>query len=105
MLDENGKPVKNGTPDPDRSYALYVHEVKYDGSSIRIQTDEGFSSLDNSKKSIIARRVQDIANSIIGPIENWDANKYQERIFIEVYNGDSSLGHSKALNKTEYKWY
>lgn len=104
-LDEDGNPTDNGTPDPDRAWSLYVHEIKYDGKEIAVQTDGGFLDLSDEDKTEVARRCQNIGTTYVGGHEKWDAKQYQKKIFTTVYNGEDTYGHSKALEITDFEWY
>lgn len=104
-LDSNGEPTENGEPNPDFAYALFIHELTYDGSSLEMQTDAGFMTLTDEERNLVARRAQSIAGNVIGPHEDWDHTNYQRGLFLTISNGDNVLGSSKVLDKTEYKWY
>lgn len=104
-LDSNGEPTENGEPNPDFSYALFIHELTYDGDNLEMQTDAGFMTLTDEERNLVARRAQSIAGNVIGPHEDWDHTNYQRGLFLTILNGDNALGHSRVLDVTEFKWY
>lgn len=104
-LDENGDPTENGEPNPDFEWALYVHELTYDGQNLEMQTDAGFLELSDDERTFVANSAQNVGNVHVGMFEDWDNAKYQDRLFLTVLNGENSLGHSKAFNVTEFEWY
>ena len=104
-LDSNGEPTEDGEPNPDFSYALFIHELTYDGDNLEMQTDAGFMTLTDKERTLVANRAQNIASIYIGPHEDWEATDYQKGLFLTILNGDNALGHSKVFDATEFKWY
>lgn len=104
-LDENGEPTEDGEPNPDFAWSLYVHELIYNGNDLEMKTDAGFLDLSDAERTEVANRAQNIGNSVIGMYEDWDINKYQNRLFLTVSNGKNVLGNSKIIDVTEFKWY
>lgn len=104
-LDADGNPTETGEPNPYYDYALYIREISYDGNNLEMQTDAGFSELSEEQKTIVATQSQNIASTVIGEVEDWETDKYQNRLYLTVFNGENALGHSKILDVNEFKWY
>lgn len=104
-LDENGEPTEDGEPNPDFAWSLYVHELTYDGKNLEMQTDAGFLDLAEDERTEVANYAQNIGNTHIGVVEDWDTSKYQDRLYLTISNGENALGHSKAFDVTEFTWY
>lgn len=104
-LDSNGEPTEDGEPNPDFSWALFVHELTYDGDNLEMQTDAGFMTLTDEERNLVARRAQSIAGNVIGPHEDWDHTNYQRGLFLTISNGDNVLGSSRVFDVTEFTWH
>lgn len=103
-LDENGEPIEDGEPNPDFAWSLYIHELTYNGNDLKMQTDAGFLDLSEDERTEVANYAQNIGNTHIGMVEDWDTSKYQDRLFLTVLNGENAIGHSKVFDVTEFEW-
>lgn len=103
-VDENGEPTDDGEPSEEFAWALFVRELTYDGDWLEMQTDNGFKELADDEKTMIANYAQNIANSVIGGIEDWEATDYQKRISLTVFVGNEVIGQSRITDNQEFKW-
>lgn len=94
-IDENGNPIENGQPNPDYANWLYVQSIKYDGTNIDVQVTSDFQSLSDEEKADLASSSQGIVMSYAD---------LTTRPHIYFYNGENSLGGSKVLSATDFKW-
>lgn len=95
-LDEYGNETTEGEPDPEYSNWLFVRSIEYTGSDIEVQVTADFQALSESEKELLASSAQGITQSYAAT---------SSRPSIYFFNGENSLGGSKILNSTEYKWY
>ena len=86
------------------AYSLYITSLEYDGSALKMQTDEGFMDLSDEEKTHVANSAQNVANVVIGSHEDWEPEEYTKRKFLSVFNGEKVLGRSKILDNREFSW-
>ena len=103
-VDENGEPTDDGEPSEEFAWSLFVRELTYDGDWLEMQTDNGFKELSDNEKTSIANYAQNIANSVIGGIEEWEPTDYQKRISLTVFIGNEVVGQSRITDSKEFKW-
>lgn len=94
-IDENAKPIENGTPNPNYANWLYVHSIEYTGKDVEMQVTADFNELSAAEKDNLASSAQGIVMAC--------AN-LTERPHIYVYNGENSYGGSKILSANEFNW-
>lgn len=105
MLDENGKPTDNGTPNAAFAWSVVIKRIKYNKNhAVDVFVTSGFKNLSKEEKSKVAMMGQNKAMLVIGEVEKFSMEKYRDGLYTSVYNDGYVIGKSKTLNFKEFKW-
>lgn len=99
LLDRDGYPTENGTPDPYFAWALFIvdAQVENENKAIVLVGSEFMSLSEYEKTSIIDYLQNVIQNELYGA-------STPNSVYITIYAGNNIIGKSKILNMREYKW-
>ena len=103
-IDENGNSTSNGQPNADYNWATHVSKVKYtkdDDLEIYLYDAD---KLTVDQVDEIAHRAQKSAISTLYMEHVIDSDTTKEGVYTTVYQGNQVLGHTKALDRTTFKW-
>lgn len=99
LLDRDGYPTENGTPDPYFAWALFIVDAQVENKNKAIVlVDSNFMSLNEYEKTSIIDYLQNIIQN-----ELYGAST-PNSVYITIYAGNNIIGSSKVLNMREYKW-
>jgi predicted RNA-binding protein Jag len=99
LLDRDGYPTENGTPDPYFAWALFIvdAQVENENKAIVLVGSEFMSLSEYEKTSIIDYLQNVIQNELYGA-------STPNSVHITIYASNNIIGSSKILNMREYKW-
>lgn len=105
-LDEDGNPTDNGTPNPDFNWALFIYGIQYAENGITISVTEDFIVLPEHERDQIIRKAQNISMIHIARVKNLSGEQQvKARPFATVMLGNDTIGRSKLLDITDFKWF
>lgn len=103
-IDENGNSTSNGQPNADYNWATHVSKVKYNkDDDLEIYLYDA-DKLTVDQVDEIAHRAQKSAISTLYMEHVIDSDATKEGVYTTVYQGNQILGHTKALDRTTFKW-
>ena len=99
LLDADGYPTENGTPNPVFAWALFIVDAQVENENkATVLVGSDFMSLDEYEKTSIIDYIQNvIQNELYGA-------STPNSVYITIYADNNIIGLSKVLNTREYKW-
>jgi hypothetical protein len=99
LLDADGHPTENGTPNSGFAWALFIINAKVENENkATVFVDYSFMSLNENEKTYVLDVLQNnIQYELYG-------ESTPNRVFLTIYSGNNIIGLSKVLNTREYNW-
>lgn len=99
LLDADGHPTENGTPNSGFEWALFIINAKLENENkATVFVEYSFMNLGENEKTYILDVLQNnIQYELYG-------ESTPNSVFLTIYAGNNIIGSSKVLNTREYKW-
>lgn len=99
LLDADGHPTENGSPNSGFEWALFIISVKVENENkATVFVDYSFIGLNENEKTYVLDVLQNnIQNELYGA-------STPNSVYLTIYSGNNIIGLSRVLNTREYKW-
>ena len=103
-LDEDGNPTDNGTPQDDFAWAVFIEKIEYSSDNLRIYVNNGFKNLNDNERQVAIESAMRASYSGINKYKKMEQEQIKSGLYTEIYMGDTSIGHSKISNHSQFSW-